>query len=193
MARTTSTMLELGTSAPAFNLPEPATGKMVSLADADQAPALLIVFICNHCPFVIHIREAFVAFAREYSEKGLAVIAINSNDAVSYPEDAPEKMADTVRRFNFGFPYLYDGSQQTAKSYRAACTPDFFLFDARRRLVYRGQFDGSRPGNDEPVTGNDLRTAVDAVLSGYPVTTEQRPSIGCSIKWRPGNEPDYIG
>lgn len=193
MARTPSTMLELGTSAPEFSLLDPATGKLVSLADFDKAPALLIAFICNHCPFVIHIREAFVDFAKEYSGKGLAVIAINANDALNYPADAPEKMVEVARQWGYSFPYLYDASQETAKSYQAACTPDFFLFNAQRRLVYRGQFDDARPGNNEPVTGRDLRAAVDAVLDGYSVSDEQRPSLGCNIKWRPGNEPDYFG
>jgi thiol-disulfide isomerase/thioredoxin len=193
MARTASTMLQLGTPAPEFTLPEPATGKIVSLADTGPAPALVVAFICNHCPFVVHIREAFVAFAREYNDKGLAVIAINANDAERYPADAPEKMADAVREFNYGFHYLYDASQEAAKRYRAACTPDFFLFDSQRRLVYRGQFDDARPGNNAPVTGKDLRAAVDAVLAGRSVSAEQKPSLGCNIKWRPGNEPDYYG
>jgi thiol-disulfide isomerase/thioredoxin len=193
MARTSSTMLELGTKAPEFDLPDPATGRTVSLADVARAPALLVAFICNHCPFVVHIREAFAAFAEEYSENGLAVIAINANDAAGYPADAPEKMVEVARQYGYGFPYLYDASQETAKRYRAACTPDFFLFDGQRTLVYRGQFDDARPGNKEPVTGKDLRAAVDAVLAGHPVTTEQKPSLGCNIKWRPGNAPDYFG
>ena len=191
MALTSSRMLELGTQAPEFSLPEPATGKTVYVADVTRARALLIAFICNHCPYVIHIREAFCAFAREYSDKGLAVIAISANDAASYPADAPEKMIEVARQWNFCFPYLHDASQDTAKKYRAACTPDFFLFDGQRKLVYRGQFDAARPGNDEPVTGSDLRAAVDGVLSGHSVSTEQKPSVGCNIKWRPGNEPDY--
>jgi peroxiredoxin len=193
MARTSSTMLELGTKAPDFHLPEPATGQTVSLDDFAEASALLVAFICNHCPFVIHIREAFVDFAREYGQKGLAVVAINANDAVSYAADAPEKMVEVARECNYGFPYLYDESQETAKSYHAACTPDFFLFDDQRRLVYRGQFDDARPGDNKPVTGKDLRDAADAVLDGYPVSGEQKPSLGCNIKWRPGNEPDYFG
>ena len=193
MARTASTMLELGTPAPDFSLLEPATGRTVALADVEQAPALLVAFICNHCPFVIHIREAFAAFAREYRERGLAVIAISANDADLYPQDGPEKMAEAVREFGYDFHYLYDATQAVARDYRAACTPDFFLFDAQRRLVYRGQFDDSRPGNDLPVTGSDVRAAVDAVLSGNPVPAEQRPSIGCNIKWRTGNEPNYQG
>jgi thiol-disulfide isomerase/thioredoxin len=191
MALAYSTMLELGAQAPAFSLPEPASGRTVSLDDVAEAPALLVAFICNHCPYVIHIREGFAAFAKEYSAKGLAVIAINANDAALYPDDSPERMAEAVRRFGYHFPYLHDASQAVAKAYRAACTPDFFLFDGGRRLVYRGQFDGARPGNGETVTGTDLRAAADATLAGQPVTGEQKPSMGCNIKWRSGNEPDY--
>jgi thiol-disulfide isomerase/thioredoxin len=191
MARTLSTMLELGTQAPEISLPEPATGKTVSMADFSQAPALLVAFICNHCPFVIHIREVFAAFTREYSGKGLAVIAINANDVTHHPDDSPEKMTEAVREFGYVFPYLFDASQKSARDYRAACTPDFFLFDAQRKLVYRGQFDDARPGNDQPVTGKDLRAAVDALLCGDPVPAVQKPSLGCNIKWRPGNEPHY--
>ena len=191
MARTESTMLTLGTPAPEFSLPEPATGRVVSLADFADAPALLVAFICNHCPFVIHIREAFAGFAREYRDRGLAVVAINANDADSYPDDSPGKMAAAAEEHGFVFPYLYDESQACAKRYHAACTPDFFLFDDQRRLVYRGQFDNSRPGNGQPATGGDLRAAVDALLSGAELPVQQRPSMGCNIKWREGNAPDY--
>ncbi len=191
MARTPSTMLELGTSAPDFSLAEPATGNTVSLADFNDKP-LLVLFICNHCPFVIHIREALGQFAKDYLPQGLAIVAINANDATRHPDDSPEKMADEARSY-YPFPYLFDDDQSVAKAYRAACTPDIYLFDKQHRLVYRGQFDGSRPGNTIAVTGEDLRQAADAVLTGHPVTTDQKPSLGCNIKWLPGNEPDYFG
>jgi thiol-disulfide isomerase/thioredoxin len=191
MAQTPSTMLPLGTLAPAFSLPEPATGRTVSLDDFRDAPALLVIFICNHCPFVKHIRQGLIQFARDYQARGLAIVAISANDVANYPDDSPAKMAEEAKTFGYPFPYLYDESQATAKAYRAACTPDFFLFDASRKLVYRGQFDGSRPGNNVPVTGTDLRAAANAVLAGRPVAPEQKPSIGCNIKWKAGNEPDY--
>ena len=161
MARTPSTMLELGTQAPTFSLPEPLTGNTVSLGDFADKPALLVAFICNHCPYVIHIRDQFNAFAREYADKGLQVVAISANDVENYPDDSPEKMAGLARDTDMPFPYLYDESQDIAKAYRAACTPDFFLFDQDRKLVYRGQFDASRPGNDQPVNGQDMRKAVE--------------------------------
>jgi thiol-disulfide isomerase/thioredoxin len=192
MARTPSTMLELGTPAPDFALPDP-SGQVYRLGDFSSSPALLVVFMCNHCPYVKHIRPALAAFARELGPRGLAVVGVNANDAASYPDDSPAKMADEVRAAGYTFPYLYDESQAVAKAYRAACTPDFFLFDGSRRLVYRGQFDDSRPNSGIPVTGQDLRAAVEAVLAGRTVTPEQKPSIGCNIKWRPGNEPDYFG
>ena len=185
MAQTASTMLPLGTSAPDFSLPEPATGHPVTLADFRDSPALLVMFISNHCPFVKHVREALARFAADYRTKGLACVAIGANDAVNYPDDGPARIAEDARAFGYSFPYLHDESQAVAKAYRAACTPDFFLFDADRKLVYRGQFDGSRPGNDVPVTGADLRAAVDSALAGQPVSPEQKPSIGCNIKWRP--------
>ena len=191
MAQTASTMLPLGTSAPDFSLPEPATGHPVTLADFRDSPALLVMFICNHCPFVKHIRDGLAQFALEYRTRGLATVAIGANDAVNYPDDGPARIAEDARAFGYSFPYLYDESQAIAKAYRAACTPDFFLFDAERELVYRGQFDGSRPGNAVPVTGADLRAAADAVLAGRPTPSDQKPSIGCNIKWKPGNEPDY--
>jgi len=177
--------------APDFTLPD-TDGRMVSLSDFEGAPALLVAFICNHCPYVKHIRQGFADFAREYQDRGLAVVAINSNDAERYPDDSPEAMAREKEEAGYTFPYLFDETQEVARAYRAACTPDFFLFDGERRLVYRGQFDDSRPGNDVPVTGRDLRAAVDAVLEGRPVPEEQRASIGCNIKWKPGNEPGYF-
>ena len=191
MAQTASTMLPLGTLAPDFHLPEPLTGKTVSLDDFQNAPALLVMVICNHCPFVKHIRQELIQFAHDYRAKGVAIVAINANDVANYPNDSPEKMAEEAKSFGYPFPYLYDESQAVAKAYHAACTPDFFLFDANRKLSYRGQFDGSRPGNEVAVTGNDLRIAVDAVLAGQPTPSEQRPSIGCNIKWKVGNEPGY--
>ena len=191
MSLTPSTMLPLGTAAPDFRLPDP-SGRAVARDDFAGAPALLVAFLCNHCPYVKHIRDGFAAFARDYAARGLAIVAINANDVASHPEDAPPKMAEEAKRAGYVFPYLYDESQAVAKAYRAACTPDFFLFDRARRLAYRGQFDASRPGNRTPVTGRDLRAAADAVLAGRPVPGEQTPSIGCNIKWKPGAEPDYI-
>jgi peroxiredoxin len=192
MALTPSTMLELGTRAPAFSLLDPRAGKSVSLAEFDASPVLLVAFFCNHCPYVKHIADDFAAFAREYQAKGLAVIAISSNDVGQRSEDGPERMAEEAQRRGYLFPYLYDESQSVAKAFHAACTPDFFLFDEARRLVYRGQFDESRPGNSLPVTGRDMREAVDAALEGRVIPEgEQKPSIGCNIKWKPGDEPDY--
>lgn len=192
MARTPSTMLlELGALAPDFSLPEPATGKTVALADFAGAPGLLVIFMCNHCPYVQHIRSALAAFARDYQPKGLKIVGINANDVASHPDDSPEKMIEEVRQAGYPFPYLYDETQAVAKAYHAACTPDLYLFDADRRLVYRGQFDDSRPGAGIPVTGADLRAAADALLAGRPIPPEQKPSLGCNIKWRPGNEPVY--
>jgi peroxiredoxin len=190
MALTPSTLLELGTPAPQFRLPD-TEGRLLTLADFKDAPALLVVFMCNHCPYVKHIRPALAAFVREFQPKGLAVVGINANDAAKHPDDSPEKMVDEVALAGYTFPYLYDEKQETAKAYRAACTPDFFLFDKDRKLVYRGQFDDSRPGNNLPLTGKDLRDAVNAVLAGKSLRAEQKPSIGCNIKWKPGNAPDY--
>lgn len=191
MALTPSTMLPLGTPAPDFSLPDTVSGKTMTLADFVDGKALLVAFICNHCPYVKHIADAFAAFAREYQPKGLRVVAISANDPGHRAEDGPEFMAEEARNRGYVFPYLFDADQRVAKAYRAACTPDFFLFDGQRKLVYRGQFDDSRPGNNIPVTGRDMRAAVDAVLAGQPVSEEQKPSIGCNIKWKPGNEPDY--
>lgn len=184
-------MLPLGTTAPSFRLTEPLTGKLVALDDFRDARALLVVFTCNHCPFVKHLRGPLLDFARDFAPRGLATVGICSNDAATYPDDAPDKMADEARRHEYPFPYLHDATQEVAKAFRAACTPDFYLFDAKRALVYRGQFDGSRPGNGLPVTGADLRGAVEALLAGRPVPAEQKPSIGCNIKWRPGGAPGY--
>ncbi len=188
MSLTPSTMLELDTSASAFNLPEPASGNNVSLDDFSGQP-LLVAFICNHCPYVVHIQSGFAALANELKKSGFGVVAISANDVQNYPQDGPDKMADIARKFDYHFPYLYDESQTVARDYRAACTPDFYLFDSGHSLVYHGQFDASRPGNDVPVTGQDLRAAADSVLAGSPVAGEQIPSVGCSIKWKPGNEP----
>jgi peroxiredoxin len=192
MARTPSTMLALGTSAPSFDLPD-FDGRRHALGDFSASPALLVAFICNHCPFVQHMRVEFAKFAREYAPRGLAVVAINSNDPEAYPQDGPAAMRAEAASLGYSFPYLVDSTQAVAKAYRAACTPDFLVFDAGRRLVYRGQFDDSRPASGKPVTGADLRRAVDAVLAGAPVDAVQRPSLGCNIKWKPGSEPDYFG
>ncbi len=191
MAGVSSTMLALGTAAPDFSLPD-TTGQLVSLADYKQAPATLVVFLCNHCPYVKHIANQFAEFVREYQAKGVAVIGINANDVSKHPDDSPQKMAEEAKKIGYTFPYLYDETQEVAKSYRAACTPDFFLFDKDHKLAYRGQFDGSRPDNKIAVTGQDLRMALDAVLQDQPVPAEQKASMGCNIKWRAGNEPGYF-
>ncbi|QKT02953.1 thioredoxin family protein [Ectothiorhodospiraceae bacterium 2226] len=192
MALTPSTMLALGTPAPDFALPDP-TGRQYTLADFADQPALLVVFMCNHCPYVKHIRSELARFAADYQPRGLAVVGINANDISQKPDDSPAKMAEEARSVGYTFPYLFDETQAVAKAYMAACTPDFFLFDKARRLVYRGQFDESRPGNNLPVTGNDLRAAAEAALAGEPLPADQKPSIGCNIKWKPGNEPPYFG
>jgi peroxiredoxin len=192
MIEATSTTLSLGTKAPSFRLPDP-HGKVVASDEFSGSPALLVAFICNHCPFVKHIQSSFVTFAKEYQARGAAIVAISSNDAVSFPEDGPEKMAEEILAAGYTFPYLYDESQDVARAYGAACTPDFFLFDRAQRLVYRGQFDGSRPKNNVPVTGADLRAAFDAVLEGRPAPGDQKPSVGCSIKWKPENAAKIAG
>ncbi len=192
MVAVNSTMLPLGTKAPDFRLPD-TNGKTVSLSDFKKAPALVIIFMCNHCPYVKHIRSGLAQLARDYSSRGVAFVGISSNDVANYPADSPEKMAEEAKAAGYIFPYLYDETQEAAKAYRAACTPDFYLFDQDQRLAYRGQMDDSRPGNGVPVTGRDLRTAIDAILAGKPATANQKPSIGCNIKWKPGNEPDYFG
>lgn len=191
MVKTASTMLPLGTAAPDFSLLN-VDGRTVSLQDFAGAPALLVAFLCNHCPFVKHIAPEFQRLAEEYQEKGVAVVAINSNDASHYPDDSPERMVTEAEERGYSFPYLYDEEQAVAKAYRAACTPDFYLFDGKQHLVYRGQMDSSRPNSGVPVTGQDLRAALDAVLAGQPVPEPQRPSIGCNIKWRADQEPDYF-
>lgn len=192
MARTPSTMLALGTDAPDFALLEPATGHIVKRSDFAGKP-LLVAFICNHCPYVIHIRDAFVELAKEYQQRGVAVVAINANDVAAYPDDSPEKMAEAVQTYGYTFPYLYDATQAVAKAYQAACTPDLYLFDEQHKLFYRGQFDDSRPRNDIPVTGSDLRHALDRLLDNMYPPDDQKPSLGCNIKWQAGNEPDYYG
>jgi peroxiredoxin len=190
MALTPSTMLPLGTAAPDFNLLE-TNGKLVSLADFKDRAALVVIFMCNHCPYVVHIRAGIAQLARDYAPKQVGVVGINSNDVKNYPADSPAKMKEEVKTAGYVFPYLYDETQAVAKAYRAACTPDIYLFDRGCRLVYRGQFDASRPGNGIPVTGKDLRAALDAVLTGKNTSEFQAPSIGCNIKWKGGNEPDY--
>ncbi len=191
MAQTPSTMLEIGTPAPDFTLPDTVSGNSVSRSDYAGRP-LLVVFSCNHCPYVLHIIESFGEFANEVQGRGVGVVMISANDVAGFPEDGPDRMAALAQRLGFEFPYLYDEAQQVAKAYRAACTPDIFLFDADHRLVYRGQYDGARPGNGVPVSGSDLKAAVDALLAGESVSPEQVPSVGCNIKWRAGNEPDYF-
>ena len=184
-------MLPLGTQAPDFRLPD-TTGKVVSLSDFKGAPALLVAFICNHCPYVKHIRGALAQLGRDYLPRGVAFVAISSNDVANYPADSPAKMAEEAKAAGYPFPYLYDESQSVAKAYHAACTPDFYLFDGAQQLVYRGQLDDSRPNSGIPVTGKDLRAALEAVLAGKPVSATQKASIGCNIKWKPGNEPAYF-
>jgi peroxiredoxin len=191
MVAVNSTMLPLGTKAPDFHLPDTA-GKTVSLADFKNAPALLVVFMCNHCPYVKHISAGLAQLARDYKPRGVAVAGISSNDAANYPQDSLAKMAEEAKSAGYIFPYLYDETQAVAKAYRAACTPDIYLFDEDQRLAYRGQFDDSRPGSNIPVTGKYLRAALDALLAGKPLSPNQKPSIGCNIKWKPGNEPDYF-
>jgi peroxiredoxin len=188
MAQTPSNMLPLGTSAPAFSLPD-ANGALHSLGDAKNSPATLVMFICNHCPFVIHVADELARLGEDCELSNVDVFAINSNDFENYPADSPEKMKQEAVRRGYTFPYLVDADQSVAKAYQAACTPDFYLFDADRKLVYRGQLDGSRPGNNIAVDGSDLRAAIDAVLAGQPVNEKQSPSIGCNIKWIAGNEP----
>ena len=183
-------MLTLGTKAPDFRLPDP-SGVIVSLADFQGAPALLVIFMCNHCPYVKHIRDGLGKLARDYRPRDVAVVGISSNDAANYPADSPAMMAEEAKSAGYIFPYLYDETQEVVKAYRAACTPDLYLFDKDQRLVYRGQFDDSRPGNGIPVTGKDVRSALDALLAAKPVAPNQKPSIGCNIKWKPGNDPEY--
>ncbi|MCA9172862.1 MAG: thioredoxin family protein [Planctomycetales bacterium] len=191
MVKTLSTMLPLGTPAPDFSLLN-VDGQTVSRDDFQGAKAMLVMFICNHCPFVKHIAHELAALGHEYQQRGVAVVAVNSNDTGKHPEDSPEQMVHEVEARGYTFPYLFDEEQEMAKAYRAACTPDFFVFDAEGRLAYRGQLDGSRPGNDVQVTGEDLRGALDLVLAGQPAPSEQTPSMGCNIKWIEGQEPEYF-
>jgi peroxiredoxin len=191
MVAVNSTMLPLGTRAPDFQLPD-TNGKKVSLANFEKANALLVIFMCNHCPYVKHIRAGLAQLARDYMPQDVAIVGISSNDVENYPQDSPRKMAEEARAAGYIFPYLYDETQEVAKAYRAACTPDIYLFDSEQRLVYRGQLDDSRPGNNVPVTGKDVRAALDALLAGKPLPSNQKASIGCNIKWKPGNEPDYF-
>lgn len=191
MSRTESTMLALGTPAPDFSLPDVAHDRLVTLAELSGARPLLMMFISRHCPFVMHVAHELAKIDREYGDR-VEMVGISSNDVESYPEDAPDHMASMARGFGYRFPVLYDGAQDVARACGAACTPDFFLFDTAGHLVYRGQLDGSRPNNDVPVTGSDLRAALDAVLAGASVSAEQRPSMGCNIKWKPGKAPAYF-
>ena len=191
MARTPSTMLDLGTPAPDFHLLNPATGDPVSLSEVRGAKATVVMFLCNHCPFVTHVRDEITRIAADYGQQGVGFVAINANDVANYPDDAPESMAELAGDLGWQFPFLFDDDQSVAQSYRAACTPDFFVFDADATLAYRGQMDGARPGNDVANDGRDLRAAIDALLAGARPDQDQRPSLGCNIKWKPGNEPQY--
>jgi len=193
MVAVNSTMLPLGTLAPDFQLRDAGSGKTFSPKDFKDAMVFLVVFMCNHCPYVKHIRSELAGLAKDYQSRGLAMVGISSNDVQNYPADSPQKMAEEAKAAGYTFPYLYDETQEAAKAYRAACTPDIYLFDKNQRLVYRGQLDDSRPGNGIPVTGKDLRGAIDALLCGKPASATQKPSVGCNIKWKPGNEPDYFG
>ena len=191
MAKTASTMLALGSVAPDFSLPTP-DGTSHTFAELRGKLGTLVMFICNHCPYVIHLKKELSKLGQESLDRGVGVVAINSNDYEKYQDDSPQKMQLDSKEFNYRFPYLIDQDQSVAKAYRASCTPDFFLFDSKDLLVYRGQFDASRPGNDQPVNGEDLRNAVSAICDGIPISDVQTPSIGCNIKWQPGNEPDYF-
>ena len=193
MSLVNSTMLSLGTKAPEFQLPDAVSGQTISLETFAGKQGLLVMFICRHCPFVKHIQGELAKLGKDYADTNLGMVAISANDADNYPDDAPDKLKEMAQELGFTFPFCYDQSQETAQAYTAACTPDFFLFDAKQKLVYRGQLDDSRPSNGRPVTGKDLRAAIDAVLGSQPVNSEQKPSIGCNIKWKPGNEPAYFG
>ncbi|HSQ23994.1 MAG TPA: thioredoxin family protein [Pyrinomonadaceae bacterium] len=192
MARTLSTMLDLGTSAPDFTLPDTVSGKTMALRDFANSKALLVMFICRHCPFVKHVEKELARLGRDYANKDVGIVAISANDATEFSEDAPQSLKEMAEQLGFAFPFLYDESQSVAKAYSAACTPDFFLFDRSRKLAYRGQLDDSRPESGVPVTGKDLRAALDAVLNDRAVNPDQRASIGCNIKWKEGNEPAYF-
>jgi peroxiredoxin len=192
MAKTLSTMLELGTAAPDFSLPDVVSGKTVSLGDLADKKALLVMFICRHCPFVKHVEQELARIGNDYASKDVGIVFISANDPAESSDDAPESLKEMAEQLGFKFPFLYDESQETAKAYSAACTPDFLLFDRSRKLVYRGQLDDSRPDSGKPVTGKDLRAAIDAVLADQPVNPDQHASIGCNIKWKGGNEPAYF-
>ncbi len=191
MALTPSTMLDLGTQAPDFSLIDVVSGKTITLGTFAGKTALLVMFICQHCPYVQHVKDGLAKLGKDYAGKDIGIVAVSSNDAERYQADGPDGLRQMARDEGFVFPMCYDPSQEAAKAYSAACTPDFFLFDRNRKLVYRGQMDDSRPGNGKPVTGKDLRAAMDALLAGKPVSSDQKPSVGCNIKWRPGNEPAY--
>lgn len=193
MAETPSTMLALGTPMPGFSLTDAVTGDTVTNDTCAGDKATLVMFICNHCPFVIHVMDELTRLGRDYLEKGVGIVAINSNDTENYPQDGPGEMKKLAEREGWNFPFLFDAAQDVAKEFKAACTPDLFLFDSEGKLAYRGQLDDSRPGSSAPVTGEDLRRAVDSLLAGRPAPAEQKPSIGCNIKWKPGNEPPYFG
>lgn len=193
MALTASTMLPLGTKAPDFQLPDVVSGETISLSTFADKQALLVIFFCKHCPFVKHVKDELAQLGKDYVNRNVGIVGISANDVSNYPDDAPEQLKAMAKELALPFPICYDESQDTAKVYTAACTPDFFLFDADQRLVYRGQLDDSRPSNGKPVTGEDLRAAINAVLAGQPVNPEQKPSVGCNIKWKPGNEPSYYG
>ncbi|MGA7229116.1 MAG: thioredoxin family protein [Acidimicrobiia bacterium] len=188
----TSTMLQLGTKAPDFTLRDTITGNLVSMSDYAGKKGLLVMFICNHCPYVQHVRNELARFGADYQSRDLGIVAISSNDPDVYPEDSPTAMKDQARKFGYTFPYLFDDDQSVAAAYTAMCTPDFFLFDDDRALVYRGRFDESRPNSGLPVTGADLRAAVEALLADHPIDEDQKPSMGCSIKWKDGNQPAYF-
>ena len=193
MARTPSTMLSLGTKAPEFNLPDTVSGKTISLNDFSDRQGLLVIFLCQHCPFVIHVKSELAKLGENYLPKNLGIVAISSNDIENYPDDSPEKLKAMAEEYSFNFPVCYDETQEVAKAYQAACTPDFYLFDRDLKLAYRGQLDDSRPSLDIPVTGKDLRSAIDSLLAYKPIPEPQKPSLGCNIKWKVGNEPEYYG
>lgn len=193
MVRTPSTMLALGMQAPNFSLPDVVSGETVSLEDFASKKAMLVMFICRHCPYVKHMEQEIANIGRDYADEDLGIVAISANDIEAYPEDAPESLKEMAQELGFSFPYLHDDGQEVAKAYHAACTPDFYVFDDGRKLAYRGQLDDSRPGNGLPITGKDLRAAMDSVLANEPLSFDQKPSVGCNIKWKPGKEPEYFG
>ena len=193
MVAVSSSMVALGTEAPAFQLPDVVTGETISLETFADEKLLLVIFICRHCPYVVHVKEGLAKLSKDYADNDAGILAISANDAENYPDDAPGSLKEMAQELGFEFPLCYDESQSTAQAYTATCTPDFFLFDEKRRLIYRGQLDDSRPSNDLPVTGADLRAAIDAALAGEPIRSNQKPSLGCNIKWKTGNEPPYFG